>query len=192
MKALDEQLAAWSERLQADVKIKAEDVSKIATTVAKDVRWLSAEQKNEIRNASPVSLSYRYEELLAFQSWMEIANSKQQHPAVVRAQVITQNYICFVYLNESCFRVLKKYLPNGGVSKKCCNFLVNNPIRAFRNAIAHSNWCYNEDFSALKYWSRKGSEPDEPLQEFDVKNEELAFWQTLARTIAYAAYENLK
>jgi len=192
MKVLDQQLAVWRERLQSDVKIKSEDVSKIATTVAKDVRWLSTDQKNEIKNASPVELSYRYDELLAFQSWMEIANSKQQHPAIVRAQVISQNYICFVYLNESCFRVLKKYLPNGGVSKKCCNYLVNNPIRAFRNAIAHSNWRYNEDFTGLKYWSRKGSEPDEPLQEFEVKNEELAFWQTLARAVAYASYENLK
>ena len=76
MKALDQQLEMWSERLQSDVKVRPDDVSKIATNIAKDVRWLNAEQKNEIRTSSPVELSCRYEELLAFQSWMEIANSK--------------------------------------------------------------------------------------------------------------------
>jgi len=192
MREIDKQLGSWAERLQKDVKIKPEDIAKIATTIAKEVRWLSMEQKNEIRDSSPVNLANRYEEIIAFQLWMEIANSSQKHPAVVRAQVIVQNYICFVYLNESCFRVLKKYLPHGSVSKKCCNFLVNNPIRAFRNAIAHSNWCYKNDFTGLLYWSRKGTDPEEALQKFEVSNEELAFWQSLARGVAYAAYENLK
>lgn len=189
---IDRQLEYWSDKLQSDVKISENDCSKIATTVAKDVRWLSREQKEEIRVSSPVDLSSRYNELIAFQTWMDIVNNSQQHPAVVRAQVIVQNYICFVYLNESCFRVLKKFFPNGGSSKKCCNYLVNNPIRAFRNAIAHSNWCYKKDFTGLLYWSRKGDRPDEPLHKFEVSNSELAFWQTLARGVAYAAFENLK
>ncbi len=192
MKNLDKQLEVWSERLQKDVKIKPEDTSKIATTIAKEVRWLTIEQKNEIRSASPVNIEKRYEELIAFQAWMDIANNSKIHPAVIRAQVIVQNYICFVYLNESCFRVLKKYLPDGSVSKKCCNFLINNPIRAFRNAIAHSNWSYKDDFTGIQYWSRKGSDPNEALQKFEVNDEELRFWQSLARVVAYSSYENLK
>lgn len=192
MENLDKQLEVWSERLQKDVKIKPEDTSKIATTIAKEVRWLTIEQKNEIRSASPVNIEKRYEELIAFQAWMDIANNSKIHPAVIRAQVIVQNYICFVYLNESCFRVLKKYLPDGSVSKKCCNFLINNPIRAFRNAIAHSNWSYKDDFTGIQYWSRKGSDPNEALQKFEVNDEELRFWQSLARVVAYSSYENLK
>lgn len=192
MKNLDKQLEVWSERLQKDLKIKPEDTSKIATTIAKEVRWLTIEQKNEIRNASPVNIEKRYEELIAFQAWMDIANNSKIHPAVIRAQIIVQNYICFVYLNESCFRVLKKYLPDGSVSKKCCNFLINNPIRAFRNAIAHSNWSYKDDFTGIQYWSRKDSDPNEALQKFEVNDEELRFWQSLARVVAYSSYENLK
>jgi hypothetical protein len=192
MRYLDEQLSTWSGKLQSEVKISAEESSKLATTIAKDVRWLSPESKEEIERASPVPISARYEELIAFQSWMDIVHSSTPPPPVVRAQVITQNYICFVYLNESCFNILKKHLPDGSASKKCCKFLVSNPVRAFRNAVAHSNWCYKDDFSGLKYWSRKGAESDEPMSEFEVSFEDMAFWQTLARGVAYAAYEQLK
>jgi hypothetical protein len=192
MRHLDEQLSMWSEKLQSEVKISAEDSSRLATAIANDVRWLDPESKEAIKRASPVPISARYDELIAFQSWMDIVHSSSPPPPVVRAQVITQNYICFVYLNESCFNILRKHLPDGSASKKCCKFLVSNPVRAFRNAVAHSNWCYKEDFSGLRYWSRKRAEADEPMSEFEVSSDDMAFWQTLARGVAYAAYEQLK
>jgi hypothetical protein len=192
MKYLDEQMMAWSKRLIAELKIKEEDTQKLATTIASEVRWLSMKAKREIIEASPVDIKHRYEELLAFQNWTDIVHRSEKHPAVVRAQVIVQNYICFVYLNESCFNILRKHLPSGSASKKCCNFLVDNPVRSFRNAIAHSNWCYKDDFSGVRYWARKGADPDEPLNEFEVNQDDLSFWQAIARCTAYAAYENLK
>jgi hypothetical protein len=192
MKHLDIQMLAWSKRLISELTIKEEESQKLATTSASEVRWLPKEAKNEIINASPVDIRYRYEELLAFQGFMDIVHKSEKHPSVVRAQVIVQNYICFVYLNENCFNVLRKHVSNGSACKKCCNFLVNNPVRAFRNAIAHSNWCYKSDFSGIRYWARKGSNPDEPLNEFEVDQDELSFWQAVARCTAYAAYENLK
>ena len=192
MKNLDRQMRAWSKRLITELKLKKEDTQKLATTIASEVRWLSKEAKIEIINASPVDIKYRYEELLAFQNWMDIVHKSEKHPSVVRAQVIVQNYICFVYLNESCFDILRKHVSSGSACKKCCNFLINNPVRAFRNAIAHSNWCYKSDFSGIRYWARKGADPDEPLNEFEVNQEDLSFWQAVARCTAYAAYENLK
>jgi hypothetical protein len=192
MKNLDTQMRAWSKRLITELKIKKEETQKLATTISSEVRWLSNEAKSEIIKASPVDIKDRYEELLAFQSWMDIVYKSEKHPAIVRAQVIVQNYICFVYLNESCFNILRKHVSSDSACKKCCNFLVNNPVRAFRNAIAHSNWCYKSDFSGIRYWARKGADPNEPLNEFEVNQDDLSFWQAIARCTAYAAYENLK
>jgi hypothetical protein len=192
MKYLDIQMQAWSKRLISELKIKEEETQKLASIIASEVRWLSTEAKNEICKASPVDIKHRYEELLAFQNWMDIVHKSEMHPAVVRAQVIVQNYICFVYLNESCFNIIRKHVSSDSVCKKCCNFLLNNPVRAFRNAIAHSNWCYENDFSGIRYWARKGIDLNEALIEFRVKQDDLSFWQAIARCTAYAVYENLK
>jgi len=122
---------------------------------------------------------------------MDQAHSIRNNPFVTRAQVLSQNYICFVYLPEACFRVLSKVCPSGSATKKCAQFLSNNPVRAFRNAVAHSNWKYRADFGAIVYWARKGSDPDEPLQQFEVEQNDLSFWQAISRCVAYAAYSNL-
>jgi hypothetical protein len=80
----------------------------------------------------------------------------------------------------------------GSVTRRCCEYLTDNPIRAFRNAIAHSNWTYAPGFSGLVYWARKGSNPDEALSRFEVGQRELDFWQTLSRGVAYAAYTSIE
>jgi hypothetical protein len=102
-----------------------------------------------------------------------------------------QNYVCFVYLNEACFRVLQKALATGSVTKRCCKFLTDNPVRAFRNAVAHANWTYREDFGGLVFWARKGAGSDEEMARFEVTQDELQFWQALSRCVAYAAYTSL-
>lgn len=192
MKKLDDQMRYWSSRLVKELGIDESESKKLATTIAAQIRWLPPDAKAEIQSSSPVEIKKRYDELIAFQSWMDIVNSSPKHPGVIRAQVIVQNYICFVYLSDTCFKVMRKYLPNNCAAKKCCNYLINNPVRAFRNAIAHSNWCYKDDFSGIKFWAKKGAEQEEPLVEWEVNQEELSFWQALARCVAYAAYENLQ
>jgi hypothetical protein len=188
---LDAQMKAFSTRLANEVKLTPEMAGKLATSIAADVRFLSSEQKAEIRAASPVPLQHRLAELRAFQGWMDQAHTVRNNPLVTRAQVLSQNYICFVYLPEACFRVLSKVCPNGSAAKKCAQFLSNNPVRAFRNAVAHSNWTYRDDFGAIIYWARKGSDPDEALQRFEVEQNDLSFWQAVSRCVAYAAYSNL-
>lgn len=188
---LDEQMVAWSARLVSEVKISESDSLKLGTKIASDVRFLPPAAKAEIAAASPISVRERLHELHAFQGWMDtVANSKVS-PFIIRAQVITQNYICFVYLPESCFRVLAKSLPSGSVAKQCAKFLNNDRVRAFRNAIAHANWTYRSDYSGITYWARKGADPDVPLSKFEVLQQELAFWQALSRCVAYAAFSNL-
>ena len=188
---LDHQMAAWSGRLEAQLKISAKDSVKLATAIAADVRFLSVEAKAEIRDASPVPLRDRLDELQAFQGWMDFVGKTAPSPFTTRAQVITQNYICFVYLPESCFRVLAKIAPHDSTARKFARFLSDNPVRAFRNAISHANWKYREDFRAIVYWSRKGSDPTAILERFEVEQEDLSFWQGLSRCVAYAAFSNL-
>jgi hypothetical protein len=187
---MDHQMAVYTPDLQRDLKLSEDVCRKLATTIAAEVRFLPNEAKIQIKFASPVSTNTRFKELLAFQGWMDFAN-KTNSPYITRAQVITQNYICFVYLSEACFAVLRKMAPVGSASKLCATFLTDNPVRSFRNAIAHSNWQYNCDFSGLTYWSRKGGEKDEPLTKFEVDHQKLGFWQSLSRCVAYATYQNL-
>jgi hypothetical protein len=139
---LDSQLARWCYRLVSQLKIPPSAASKLATTVAAEVRFLPAEAKLELRNSSPVALKERLEELVGFQGFMDATRSVRNSPYLVRAQVITQNYICFLYLPESCFRILRRALPVDSTTRGCAKFLSDNPIRAFRNALAHANWCY--------------------------------------------------
>jgi hypothetical protein len=188
---MDTQMSEFSARLINDAKLTPKMTEKLATSIAADVRFLSAERKLEIRLASPVPLQNRLDELSAFQDWMDYAKTISLKPFLTRAQVITQNYICFVYLPEACFRVLAKACPSDSAAKKCAEFLNNNRVRSFRNAVAHSNWTYRSDFQAIIFWARKGDGKNEPLHQFEVEKDELRFWQALSRCVAYAAYSNL-
>ncbi len=184
-------MLAHSNALMREIGLSEDESKKVATLVAADVRFLPVEAKKEIRDATPIPVEIRLDELRAFQAWMDHASSVRGSPQVTRAQVIVQNYVCFVYLGEACFRVLAKRTPTGSVTKRCCEFLTANPVRAFRNAIAHANWKYNSDFSGIEYWARKGQEPSEPLSRFEVSQKDLNFWQALSRCVAYAAYTHL-
>jgi hypothetical protein len=188
---IDEQMRRWSVRLRNDLKIMPAESDALASSIAKEVQALSLESKDRVRAASLVPLEKRLEELVAFQKWMDLTHGSRPHPAAVRAQVITELYICFVYLGEACFGVLRKEVPAGSATKKCCRFLTENPVRALRNAVAHSNWNYLPDFSGLEFWAKKGNDPNEQPSEFVVLQEELSYWQALARCTAYASYLSL-
>ncbi len=188
---LDQQMARWSARLVLELKITEVESQKLATNIASEVRFLPKDAKDSIAAASPVPLADRLQELQAFQGWMDTAHRLPKSPFIVRAQVITQNYICFVYLPEACFRILSKVAPIGSVTRRCSQYLSDNPVRAFRNSIAHANWTYRDDFGAVVYWARKGSDPTEPMHRFEVEQEELSYWQELSRCVAYAAFSNL-
>ena len=189
-RTIDEQMRAYLPDLNG-LGLTNDVASKLATHISADVRFLTLDQKAEIRAASPVPLQDRIEELKAFQGWMELASTIKGDPRVTRAQSLSQNYICFVYLPEACFKILAKVSPSGSAAKTCSKFLSNNPVRAFRNAIAHANWMYRDDFGAIVYWARKGDSPMEPLSRFEVDERTLNYWQKLSRCVSYAAFLNL-
>jgi hypothetical protein len=181
---LDSQMAFFAPRLVREVKLTQNAATKLATTIAADVRFLTVEQKAELRRDSLIPIEDRLAEIKAFQGWMEYAASVPKNPYVTRAQVLTQSYVCFVYMPESCFRALAKCSPSGSATKRCAQFLSNNPVRAYRNSIAHANWTYRRDFGAVIYWARKGNDPSDPLERFEVEQADLTFWQALSRCVA--------
>jgi hypothetical protein len=190
---LDVQMRYWSIELRDLLKIAPPESDCLASTIEHEVTALSPDAKQRVRYASLIPLEARLEELRAFQAWMDLAHrSEAADPAIVRAQVVIELYICFVYLGEACFKVLNKELPGSSATKKCCKFLSENPVRALRNAVAHSNWQYLPDFSGLEFWAKKGADPTEEPSRFVVLQRELNFWQALARCTAYASYLALR
>ncbi len=188
---LDNQLRAYGPLFRDELGILTPDSEHLATAIASELRALPSPELKSLVIDDPILTNTRLEELKAFQSWMEIVHTSPPHPAVTRAQVITQNYVCFVYLGDALFRALRKGTPFGSVTRKCCKFLTDNPVRAFRNAMAHANWRYMSDFQGLEFWARKGNAPDETVTRFEVRQQELDFWQMLARAVAYVAYTDI-
>jgi hypothetical protein len=188
---MDQQMLKWSPRLRDDVELSAEQGCHLPTTIASEVMNLDQDRRDDVLLASPVPLGKRIIELIAFKEWMDLAHTRQMNPFVARAQVIVQNYFCFVYLGESCFTVLKKHSQQGSATKKCCSFLTDNPVRAFRNAMAHGNWAYTDDGDGLEFWARKGSNPDESVVHYEVSQLDLDFWKDLAFCTASAAFTSL-
>lgn len=187
------QMQEWDSFLINEVKIPKDKTHQISSLIAEEIARIPKESKKEIISSisNPIPMEDRLEELRAFQGWMDIAHNHRS-PYISRAQVIVQNYVCFVYLGEACFKILKKYLEPGSVAKKCCNYLLNNPVRAFRNALAHSNWKYHDDFSSIIFYARKGDQASEPMIKWEVSGKDLGGWQALARCTAYTILTCLK
>lgn len=185
---IDQQMKSYSHFLRDQLGISPPDSDAVATKIAQEIRSLPKEVIQPLLSGDTVLLSDRLAELRAFQSFMDMARSAPGHPELVRAQVITQNYIAFVYLGDACFKALKQGMARDSVTRRCCEFLIDNPVRAFRNALAHANWKYKPDFSGLVFWARKGSDPNETMERLEVSQTDLGFWQMLARCVAYVAY----
>jgi len=188
MKHLDAQMSQWGSKLSNIVKIPSQFHKHLGTVIASEITVLAQESKERIITTSPVSIDNRLDELVAFQGWMDFSNQNIGNPYIIRAQVITEIYVCFVYLGESLFKAIRHECPPNTITKKCCRFLTDNPVRAFRNAIAHANWQYNSDFSGLQFWAKKGQDDTEPVCKFNLSQEDLTFWQALARCVAYASF----
>lgn len=187
---LDLQMQFYANELESHIAIKAGQSSRLASLISEEMKSLPNTIKNGIITSSPIHPNDRLLELRAFQIWMDKAR-EMKDPCISRAQIITQNYICFVYLPESSFKILSKSFPKNSVTRKCSKFLTNNPIRAFRNAIAHANWTYNKDCTNIIYWAKKDSSTDDTLIRYEVSDAELGFWQALSRCVAYVSYTTL-
>jgi hypothetical protein len=193
MQHLDRQLAIYRDRLCSDIGLSEQESKEVATLVAAEVRLLPAQAKREIVEASPVPIAARYAELVSYQSWSDLAASVTDNPAVTRASVVVQNYICFVYLKDACFEAIAKLAPRNSVAARTSMYLSRGKVRDFRNAFSHANWSYNATFTGLDCWVLEDQhDRSGPMRQFEVTQAELNCWQTLARCVAYAAYEELR
>jgi hypothetical protein len=187
---IDRQMSQFEVDLLA-LKISKEECNRLATSLYKDVLQLPEEIKQSIYDA-PISIRDRLDELQSYQAFNDgFSGWLPKQPHEIRAQVVVQNYICFVYLGEAVFLKLARGSPPASTLRRCSECLTNNPVRAFRNAIAHANWRYKSDFSGLQFWAKKGNTKEEPMIEWEVSQHTLNFWQALARTVGYIAYSAL-
>lgn len=189
---LDEQLFYFKEYLETHLKI-SDCLDSFCTKMNDELSSFTLEELSKIKNASPIQLKSIIDELHAFNSMMEILNqSNEISPEIIRTQVITQNYISFVYLKDKCFEVTKKIAKPGTFLKKTCTYLLNDRVRAFRNSLAHGNWEYNSTYTGLIFYAHKGEiTPDSTMSKFEVDTEELNFWQALSRATAYTIYTKI-
>ncbi len=116
---LNSQMLHWAPRLIGDLKLDLQQANRISTIISNEMSSLSTDTKKELILSSPILPRERIDELLAFQGWMDFASSIKRNPFVTRAQVITQNYVCFVYLGDALFKSLKAALPSPKVTGRC-------------------------------------------------------------------------
>lgn len=156
----------------------------LATTIHHDVVSLGPTTMQQLR-ADLLIPSDRYvEEMEAFQAWTDIAKANSANPVIVRAQVITELYVAFVWLRDSVMKPAAAAVPDGSALGIVEGFLSSGQRRLFRNAIAHGRWCYRTDFSGLEYWARPNN--GQSHQRFEISQEVLGAWQVLSRGTAIA------
>ena len=189
---LDQQIAKFQAALISDVGLTSDESTKVATYIATDIRFLPKEIKDSVSAASWVPLHLRLEALGSFQRWSDFAIAERGKPDIVRAAVVVQTYICFVYLKDACFEALGEQLPSTSVTSRCAVFLSRGKVRDFRNAFSHGNWCHRPNVPTLDCWvACDARNPNGVHRHFEVSNEELDFWQTLSRGVAYVTYDQL-
>jgi len=120
----------------------------------------------------------------------KIQSTSGTHAVLTRAQVVYQLYTVFVYLGDACFSRLRKVAASGTVLKKCSTYLTDDHVRGLRNAVAHANWRYSDDFSGITFHYFRDQQKTD-LVRYTVTQLELDFWDKLARITAYASFQTI-
>ncbi len=155
---------------------------RVATTIYREIAALDEPTIIRLRNTILIPPERYLEEMQAFQSWMAIAHSNSDNPAIVRAQVMTELYVAFVWLRDSMLHPI-----NDALNSKTCTFSIVHRFlstgvrRRQRNAIAHGRWSYQPDFNGLDCWDGR------PPRHFTVTSADVGAWQLLSRGTAIAA-----
>ena len=157
----------------------------LATTINDEIAGLDETSANQLRLSLLIPPERYLEELTAFQTWMDIARANADNPVIVRAQVMTQLYVAFVWLRDSVMKPAAAAVSDQTAFATIERFLSSGHRRMLRNAIAHGRWCYLPDFKGLECWA----EPTRhrPHQHFRISHTDLEAWQLLSRGTAIAA-----
>ncbi len=154
--------------------------SVVASAIHEEVAGLGEEVINRLRVRLAIPPESYLDELSAFQAWMDIAHSNAANPVIVRAQVMTELYVAFVWLRDSLMDPLSEVISPSGVARSAIDFLRTGDRRRLRNAVAHGRWCYLSDFSGLECWDGR------PPTRFNIGSDELEAWQLLSRGLSIA------
>lgn len=158
---------------------------RLATAVYREVVNLGDEATNQLRIAMFIPPERYVEELLAFQTWMDIARANAADPAIVRAQVMTELYVAFVWLRDSLMNPIAERLGDDTTFGVLSRFLNGGRRRLLRNAVAHGRWCYLPDFSGLECWAEPSR--GQKHERFEIHQVDIDAWQLLSRGTAIAA-----
>jgi hypothetical protein len=160
----------------------------LATVIYGEASSLIDEQRKRLKADIAIPVTRYIEEMVAFQAWMEIATTLRKEPAIVRAQVITQLYVSFIWLRDSLLEPVSAMLP-GTVTRTTIEFLSTGRRRHLRNAVAHGRWTYLPDFGGLEAWNKGHAGV---LARDVIASAELDAWQTLARGTSIAVLLSLE
>ncbi len=161
----------------------------LATTIHKEIADLDEKVTNQLRRSVPVPPEYYLEEMKAFQTWMNFAHDNADNPVIVRAQVMTELYVCFVWLRDSLMKPIAERVTGQTAFATLERFLSSGRRRRLRNAIAHGRWCYLRNFNGLECWAELAR--DQPPQRFEISQADLDAWQLLSRGSAIAVLRAL-
>ena len=192
--AIDDQMARCGPMLRDEIGLRGVECTELATTMADEIAPHLDAIAVDVATIADIPLRKRFEEMLAFQRYMDWVNGVSDHlgemrPIVTRMQVLAQSYFGFVYLKDNLLQALRSHVAQTTVTARCCNYLLSPPQVQFRHAVAHGNWCYLDDFSGLEYWAR--SARGKPNARYVVSDAHLGFWQSLARCVGYVSLQSL-
>ncbi len=156
--------------------------SHLAATIHSEIAELDEAITNQLRVSVLIPPERYVEELTAFQTWMDIAQANASNPVIVRAQVMTQLYVAFVWLRDSLMKPTAEVVSQHSTFTTVERFLASGRRRTLRNAIAHGRWCYLPDFTGLEWWA----EPSwgQTHERVEISQIDLDAWQLLSRGTA--------
>ncbi len=132
----------------------------LASSMHREIASLDDVMANQLRQALLVPPERYVEELSAFQAWMGIAHANSGNPVIVRAQVMTELYVAFVWLRDSVLAPAREAVGDGTVLGAVEQFLRTGDRRMLRNAAAHGRWCTSLTSAGLSAGrSRRGVAP---------------------------------
>ena len=149
---LDRQLSAFHWNTDAPA-IPPADRPRVATLVHAEVAALPEVRMNQIRQQILIPPERYVEEMTAFQAWTSLSDALGRDPVVVRARVMTELYVSFVWLRDALMAPVAGATPANGTVAVVERFLKSGRRRLLRNAIAHGRWCYLAQFDGLEIWA---------------------------------------
>lgn len=170
---LDNQIGPMLRDAGIDVPINAR--SQLGSSVYAEVAALGEVEHNRLRRMMAVSPEAYLDEMGAFQRWSDIAHDLRADPVIVRAHVMTQLYVAFVWLRDSLLGPAADAVPSHSVTRCVIEFFRTGERRRLRNAVAHGRWRYMADFAGLDCWDGT------PPTHFEVSAEQLDAWQAISR-----------